>query len=63
MYGAETEPPYLNVGDKVDVVGVGICTITSVQKERFSVRDSKGKTTRYVCPNAFEYGTVKMHKQ
>ena len=63
LYGAETDPPYLKVGDKVDVVGAGTCTVTSVQKERFSVKDSKGKTTRYVYPNAFEYGTVKLHKK
>ena len=63
MYGAETGTPYLKVGDKVEVAGSGICTVTSVQKERFSVKDSKGKTTRYVYPNAFEYGTVKLHKK
>ena len=32
-------------------------------KRTFSVKDSKGKTTRYVYPNAFEYGTVKLHKK
>lgn len=63
LYGAETDPPYLKVGDKVDVVGSGICTVTSVKKERFSVKDSKGKITRYLYPNAFEYGTVKLHKK
>ena len=63
MYGAETGTPYLKVGDKVEVAGSEICTVTSVQKERFSVKDSKGKTTRYVYPNAFEYGTVKLHKK
>ena len=63
LYGAETDPPYLKVGDKVEVVGSGICTVTSVKKERFSVKDSKGKITRYLYPNAFEYGTVKLHKK
>lgn len=55
-------PPSLKVGDKVEVVDIGICTVTSVQKERFSVKDAKGKTTRYLYPNAFEYGTVKLHR-
>ena len=49
--------------DKGEVVDIGFCPVTSVQKERFSVKDSKGKTTRYVYPNAFEYGTVKLHKK
>ena len=35
MYGAETGTPYLKVGDKVEVAGSGICSVTSVQKERF----------------------------
>lgn len=62
MCGEEAMPPSLKVGDKVEVVDIGICTVTSVQKERFSVKDAKGKTTRYLYPNAFEYGTVKLHR-
>ena len=46
--------------DKVEVVDIGFCPVSSVQKGRFSVEEAKGQTTRSLYPNAFEYGTVKL---
>ena len=49
--------------DKGEVVDIGICPVSSAQKERFSVEEAKGQTTRSLYPNAFEYGTVKLSKK
>lgn len=54
LYGGKKEIPVLKVGDKVSVKDTGLCVVTSVQKERFSVKDSKGRTHRFIYPIALE---------
>lgn len=54
LYGGKKEIPILKVGDKVSVKDTGLCIVTSVQKERFSVKDSKGRTHRFIYPIALE---------
>lgn len=58
LYGGDTA---LKVGDKVLVIGSGICTVTSVKAEKFTVKqdNSKARPMQFIYPMALEMGTVK----
>ena len=50
----------LKIGDKVEVKNFGICSVSTIKGEYFSIKSPKGKTYRYMYPDALNTGVIKI---